>query len=340
VAARTPDLVESVISPSEVSTDGGLLAENLFLLTPVLILLVTFPGALFNSTMGAHYDEISRWFRRGREREERRRRPRLHVAYVLLLFTPVTALVSCYVSPDFGWDRASAGLFLGMSIALLTVVVLFDMVRAWYMRRRHGAASHLRPRVTGIVLGLALVVVSRVSNFEPGYLYGDFTALVFAFPPPKERDEGAGIALASLLLGAVSLGAWFLLDPIRDAAGEPDAAFWLLVMSSACASLWVSGLGAIVFGLAPVRFFQGEQVMRWSRLGWFAIFGTSVFVFIHVLAHPESGFYGRSADTTLAEVLSLFLGFAAFSVAFWAYFRFRAAWRKSKGREEVARRAS
>ncbi len=47
--------------------------------------------------------------------------------------------------------------------------------------------------------------------------------------------------------------------------------------------------------------------------------------------HPESGFYGRSADATLAEVLSLFLGFAAFSVSFWAYFRFRAAWRRVEG---------
>ncbi len=83
--------------------------------------------------------------------------------------------------------------------------------------RRHHAASHLRPRVTGIILGLVLVVVSRVSNFEPGYLCGDFTALVFATsrcPRSATRVKRASPSGSRSCFAAASLGAWFLLDPI------------------------------------------------------------------------------------------------------------------------------
>ena len=80
---------------------------------------------------------------------------------------------------------------------------------------------------------------------------------------------------------------------------------------------------AVIWGLVPISFMYGQKVLAWSKVGWFAIYATGMLLFVHTLLHPGMGLYGSSSDASLVSVTLLFVSFGAFSLLFWAYFRFR-----------------
>ena len=321
------EFVRSLRDPSEVSLSLRTLAESL-LLAALLVLLVGFPADMFNATLLQHYEEITGWFDWAWLDRLRAWLTRLPSPVVLVGFAATGALLYAQLSPDFGFNRGSLALLAGMFASFLVVSLTYDVARAIYIRRRFKVSSKIRAQVAGIVVGTVLVIFSRIADFQPGYIYGVFTALVFR-GSVDERDDGRALGLASIWLGGIAIAAWFLWMPVNSMATEAGASLWVLALDAGLASLWVAGLGAIVFGLVPLRFFYGAAVRAWSRRGWFAIYGTGMLFFALVLLHPDQAVYG-SDDISLIAVLSLFLGFGAFSLAFWAYFRYRHLWRRTK----------
>ena len=320
--------MESVTDPTEVSFDPVLVVQNIALAI-LLILLIAFPAEMFNAALLEHYEEIQRWPLLRRLEGLRQSLSGLPSGIVLTTFAVGAAVLYSLLSPDFGWNRASLVLVLGMLVALLVISVLYDVVRASYLRRRFGVPSRLRAQAIGFGVGLVLVLASRLAEFLPGYVYGVFTALVFS-RKPSDRQDGEGLAFSSVLLGLAALAGWFAWVPVKDAATEPGANIVFLVLDAALACLWVAGLCFIVFGLAPIRWFYGEQVKKWNRVGWWVIYVIGMLLFVHTLLHPTRGFVGKSPDANLAQVLALFVGFAIFSVLFWGYFRYRHLWRRPR----------
>jgi Calx-beta domain len=321
------EFVRSVMAPGDVSFDIALVARSV-LLAALLVLLVAFPAELFNATLLANYEEISGWFGGAGLTRAREALQRLPGGLTLAGFASAGAILYSQLSPDFGLNRASLSLLLGMFVTLVLVSLVYDQARAWYLGRRFGVGSRLRAQLTGLVVGMVLVLFSRLAGFLPGYVYGVFTALVFTRGAPDERQDGEGLTVASWVLLALGVVAWFVWSPVRDAAGEDGAAFGLLVLDAALASLWVAAVAAIVFGLAPIRFFYGEQVKAWNRPAWWALYGLGMLVFVHAVMDPDRGFYGKADEASLTSILALFVAFGAFSTLFWAYFRYRHMWRR------------
>lgn len=119
---------------------------------------------------------------------------------------------------------------------------------------------------------------------------------------------------------AADNGDHFFLDRL---AGEDGAGFFFLVLDAALATLWIAGIQAVIWGLIPISFMYGKKVLTWSKAGWLAIYGTGMLLFVHTLLRPGLGLFGNAADASLFSVTLLFLSFGAFSLLFWAYFRFR-----------------
>ena len=95
------------------------------------------------------------------------------------------------------------------------------------------------------------------------------------------------------------------------------------VVDAALATLWIAGIQAVIWGLVPISFMYGQTVLAWNKFGWFAIYATGMLLFVHTLLHPGMGLYGSSSEASLVSVTLLFVSFGAFSLLFWAYFRFR-----------------
>lgn len=321
-------LVRSIMSPNEIPVSVKLILVSL-ISTALLVLLLVFPSELFNSTVQSNYDEIMGWSLIHKVKSFYEKVNHLPALLVVILFAIAGAIINSFLSPDFGFNKPTISLVLGMLLSLVIISTVYDVARAFYMRKRFGHQSKLRAHSIGLFSGALLVTVSRFANFLPGYCFGIFTALVFK-DEPDERKNGEGLAFASVALIIVAVIGWFAWVPIKQSATSTDPSFWALVIDAAFATLWVSTLTSTVFGLLPMRFMYGEAIKNWNSKIWGLIYFTGVFLFVYTLLNPAIGVYGKSDKVSWIAVLALFFAFGIFSFLFWGYFRYRHLWRVSR----------
>jgi hypothetical protein len=313
--------ISAVRSIGDVSTDAGLLAANLVI--ALLLILLAFPAELFNATFEEHYDEISGWFAGPKRALDRIAGDGTGSAWVPFgAVTAVAALLYAFLDPDLSLDEATLAMVLGVGLSIAVAVLISGAVARRFVGARHGDRGRLRIYPGALFVAAACVLVSRLVDFQPGYLYGVIAG--FAFTAPLSRDEdgrnAARVAAAGL---AVTVVCWLLLSPVRELMDDPEPSFLLVLVEAFLAAMFVGGLQALVFGFLPLRFLPGQKVWQWSRPVWAALFGIGVFGFLQVLLHPESSYEG-----SVVTMVVLFLGFAAASIAFWAYFRGRTSERR------------
>jgi hypothetical protein len=316
-------LVRSIPTPAQVSWDLKSVGRSASLAL-LLLLLITIPSELFNSTMGSNYDEVIHWFG-GLHRHLVRAEAAIAEVptwVVASFFALVASVLYALVEPGFGLNSASVALVIGLALALVVTTATHELGRGIFLDRRYGKRGHLTTYPGGIVVAVVLVAFSKLSHFEPGFLFGLFTGLRFAEEPERDED-GHGLAISAIAMMLIALAAWFLWVPVRDRAVLPHANFVTLVADALLSTLWVSGIGAVIFGLVPIRFLDGERVVAWSRARWLAIYGVGMFFFVQTVLHPDSHHWGGSSAASLGSVLVVFGVFAFVAVVFWAYFRFR-----------------
>jgi hypothetical protein len=326
-AVALPAFTTAVPAPDAVVTDPTIIATSA-ILAMLAVLLVPFPGMLFNSTLETHYDEIRGWFPRGRrgtalaspaDVSSRSDGPGsgfwsgpLGIAIFLL----ASAALYGFLDPGFGTGPSTVPMFIGTLIGLSAVTVLVS-AGPWRAHARRGDRGRLRALPGTLVVAVVCVLISRLTGFLPGYLYGLLIALEFA--RSLGPGEGRAGAISAVTLLAAAAGAWLLLGVLPSSASDPVGA----VLATALASIVVAGLEGVVFGLVPLQFLPGAAVFAWSRLAWGTIYGIAVFGFLHVLMDPDGGYLASSARTPLSTIVLLLVGFGAVSVGFWGYFRFR-----------------
>ena len=312
----------AVPAAHEVGTQvSALLTNALFAL--LLMLLITFPAELFNSTLEEHYDEVRGWFRlKPRAEPAPRSRARRVVAFTA--YTAAAALLYGLLDPSFGPDATSARLYLGLLAGLVVVTLVFAAAPLAYARRRYGERGLLRVLPGTLLVGAVCVLVSRLARFEPGYLYGIVGGFVFARRFSRE-EEGRNAFAGALAAFAVALVAWLAWQPVDAAAADGSPGLLLGLADSTLAAIAVGGLQGLVIGLVPVRSLPGYALARWRRPVWGAAYTVVLFVFLHLLLHPGSGVGPDARPVPFYTWLGLFAGFGVVSVAFWGYFRLRPA---------------
>jgi hypothetical protein len=310
-------VTRSVPTPGDVSTDGGLVLTNLVL--ALLMLLLVFPAELFNATLEEHYDEVTRWLRGPRSVLERvtsslSGRGRW---FGFVVVTAATAVLYAFLDPDAGFDTATIAFVLGVTGAIAAAVLIAAWAARRYAADHGGADGSLRVYPAALLVALVCVVISRLADFQPGYLYGIVAGFVFVAELSRAHD-GRAAAFAAVVGLVASVAAWFAWVPVRDAVDGADPNAAALVLDALLATMFVGGLQALVFGFVPIRFLPGAKVWAWSKPAWAALFGIGAFGFLHILLHPTEDYEG-----SVTTMVVLFAGFALASGAFWAYFRFR-----------------
>jgi hypothetical protein len=303
----------SLAKPAEVSTDPVIVAESA-LLALAMVLLMPFPATLFNSTFAEHYDEVRGWFPRLPAGVGRFWGSWLGVA----AFVAISALLYAFLDPGFGPTLESAAEVLGIAIGIGLTAVAFQLPELLAHRGERGTRLRVLPGT--IVVGIACVVVSRLTGFLPGYVYGLILGFVFASELSRVQEARRTAAAGALMLGLAAV-AWLASAALGDAAADESVVG--IVLRTVLAAIVVGGLEGVVFGLLPLRFLQGEVLFGWNRIVWALLFGLGVFAFAHVLVNPASGYLADSTRTPLLTIVALFVGFGVVSLAFWAYFRFR-----------------
>jgi hypothetical protein len=351
---------ESVPSPLSISLDPVVIAQSAIIAAGVIVLL-PFPSALFNNTLEVHYDEVMAgvarisarlsawtagllaWLRRqvaarrgspptaeqptdveplpattspsGGARSDFWRTVPGMAALVVL-----SSVLYAFLDPTLGISVEALATLAGLTIGLAVVVLSRGVPLAMMARTRtFGLMSRALPAT--LLIGVGCVLLSRLANFQPGYLYGLIIAFVIV---GATRDEdGRAEAITGAVILVTTLVAWGLLGVTR--AGEAAGSLVDIALETALVTVVVAGFEAAVFSMLPLRFMPGAAVYAWSRRVWLVLIGVGLLGFVHVLLNPTTGYLADDTRSSFLTMVFLLGFFAVASVAFWAWFRFRPA---------------
>ncbi len=299
------------------------------LITVGLILLITFPSQLFNRTYEENHQRIRGWWERrlGWTTRLRRRSRGLTVsmrgALSFVIVVLAGGVLAAMLDPGFGINVRSLALFVGAVLALVAGVAVSALASGAYRRARHHVGHwRLRALPSALLVAVVCVLISRITDFQPGYLYGLIGGVVFT-GHLNSREEGHEVAIASLGTLIVSIVAWLVWVPVSSAASADPASFGLALFENFLAALFLSGMVGLVIGLVPLRFLPGERVVRWHRGVWAALFGIACLAVVEVMIRPQTSAAARHTEPFWTTV-ALFVAFGAASVLFWAYFKVQA----------------
>jgi photosystem II stability/assembly factor-like uncharacterized protein len=339
---------DTLPTPRDAFSNVGVDVESAAVATGAA-LFITFPSQLFNLTFQENYAEIVAWGRRARERFRRRGRrsrskpiddvaatgaadrldpaeqhgsSRLAGAVAVVL---TGALLGTLLDPSITFDTTTLAGYVGVGLALLTSMGCIALSLVLYRaRRRLGSPLRLHAFPLGLVVAAGCVIVSRLVDFEPGYLYGVVCGVALG-KQLREHEEAHIAALSTVATLVLAAASWMVWVPIHGAVH--GAGFFGHVLDNALVALVMSGLVNTVIVLLPLRFLAGWTLIRWRKGVWAAMFALALFTVIAVLARTPAS-PGPHASPILVTA-ALFVVFGGGSVAFREYFSHR--WRVAHG---------
>jgi len=308
------------------------------LLTLLVVLLFGLTSSLFNSTIDDNRSDITEWvarirrrmvpFRAGLQRvtgsipmaDLSRIRGIGRVAVVLAL----TGLVYGYLSPDFGLSPQGVFLFVSIVIGLGLMTYIGEGGATLLATRRFHAESSVRLYGAAIGVAVACVVMSRLVDFRPGFVYGFVaSSLVLGGISLDRRRSAELVILPSVALVVVSLGSWTLLGPISAIARDDGNNWPAALAASVLAITFVAGLEGVFYNMIPLTFMDGAAVYRWNRIAWGLLFGAATFLFWHLVINSYSSYLDAFKQTSVVLALAMLAVYGGLTVATWGFFRIR-----------------
>jgi hypothetical protein len=315
------------------------------------VMFITFPAQIFNLTLQENYPIIAAWIARRQQkiRALRRRfgaapgdsaRPPTDVsgpmparrgtwrselpAFVAVI--AVGALLGALLDPRFGANWRGVASYVAIACAIPAVAVITAVLHRLYLRaERRRPRVHLRALPLGLAVAAICVIISRLVDFQPGYLYGVVCGIAFE-GVLATRAAGRVTMAASLAVLVVCVVAWLVWKPVADAAVRPGAFFGLIVLDDFLASLTVGGIVGTAIGLLPLQFLPGADIRAWKLGAWALTFGIAMILLISIVVRSPLAPVSHSA---LWVIVALFVLFAAISIGFREFFARR--WRRDHG---------
>lgn len=326
--------------------------------TVAVILFIAFPANIFNQSFADNYDEIMLMVANGRRRLRRLvgrkvppdpgdghapsdtnatapsetpgRSSRPWFIATLL----VGAVLGGLLNPKFGVNSKSIDGFVA-TIGAFSFGAFLSWLVAKNFRRWHKypTSTYLRALPFGLGVAALCVIVSRISHFQPGYLYGIVVSFAFV-GSLKDRHNAHLITISTLTTLSVALLAWFAWIPVNHLALEHGSNFLVIILDDILGSIFVGGLVGTVVGLLPLEGLPGGHLTKWRRGVWAAVFFLAVFLLIEVELRPASG-PSHPGGAPVVTAVVLFLLFGGLSFGMRRYFANRMA-KKSNGVTAVA----
>ena len=175
----------------------------------------------------------------------------------ILGFVGLSALFYAFLDPTFGVSIESLGELIGLAIGLLVILVAYG-VPLMVFSIRHRIALTIRALPATLAVAVVCVLLSRLADFQPGYLYGLVVGFYFAHEVSHEIEGKAEAVAAGTSLAAAAL-AWISLVLLRAGVGPSDA-FGAALVESAAVTVVVAGIENAMFEMLPLRFLPGAAV--------------------------------------------------------------------------------
>jgi hypothetical protein len=318
---------DRLLSPTQIKLSAKNLGQG-GMLALLLAALLYLPVTIFNKATEKNHETIKRWFARPRAwllflfgwipfRK--------HPAITLTIGVIASAFLFSFIEPGFPTEDGALQYLVGMMLGFALVSFVFFSTWRLVLRR-------LEPDGTGewklyppfILLAAFLVVMARLAHFLPGVVLGT----VAEYEPSKKlsvRTAGIRVAVTYGVLMVLGLAAWFAWIPVEHAASKEGASSLTLILDSALAITFVSGLESVAFGLIPMAFLDGNDLFTWRKGVWAAMWGGALLWFSVVILHPALSTYGHLTGTGAIWFVLLFSTLMVLALTTWAFFRLRDA---------------
>ena len=157
--------VTSLAQPDQISLELERILSSAAVAVAI-ILLFAFPSKLFNSTIEENYDEIRGWFRLPARAVDTASSVSRTLTFLGL--SVVAAVVLGFLDPEFGLNPNSLVIVIGFTLSLIVMSAGFGLPAAIAIHRRTGVWGKLNFLPGTLLVSIAMVVLSRLRNFQPG----------------------------------------------------------------------------------------------------------------------------------------------------------------------------
>ncbi|MCC6375901.1 MAG: hypothetical protein IT191_02660 [Microbacteriaceae bacterium] len=284
--------------------------------TLVLVALIGLPSTFLDQTLSENYHRVFGWTSKlvDKAKSVIRLRP-LPTWLPVGIGIALACFISGFVDPGFGLNLGSIRMFVSIVLALVIEDVL-----GWVVIRR--VLKHVDPELEPrpefkfgfLLVVIAAVILTRVTGFEPGLIFGLVLGMSFGVTLALSRDArvklvGLGWALA---IGVI---AWVGYGTLSGASG-----FWPVFASETLGAVSLSTLSAFPIALLPIRGMDGGVIFKWNWRIWGAayIFGLLIF-FVVLMPMP---FSWAEVGAPLATWVVMFIAYFAVAIGLWAWLRF------------------
>ena len=327
-----PETTGDLRTPGQLSTKLSVISTNL-LLAIVLLIVLLWSSTLFNDTMSEHVGDIEGFIARvtapfhrlfGFLRSIGGNLPGGSggfIAPVLMLIT--AAVIYTLAEPNVGFNKPTLVLFAAFVIGIGITTYVYEGGEAIITHRAFNVPAVVRVVPFAVAIAAGFVLVSRLIDFPAPIVYGFIAAAtVLGAAKLDDRQSGIAVALPATILLGLGLGAWALVGPLRDAAGDSDN--WAAhVPSETAAAFFVGSIEGLLFTMVPLRFSDGGKIYRWHRLVWLPLFAIPAFLFSWVVLNPQAAAFDALLTGRVVFVVCLVAIYAAAVFAIWAYFHYR-----------------
>ncbi len=327
-----PEVVQGVRLFSNITTSPKVVSTNagLAIITLVVLLLT---AAIFNQTLEENDADVRalmkmaakpfrgymRWQDRFSTSMFGKVNPLRSIAPSLIALA-IAAGIYGLEEPDFGLNTQSLVLFISYLGAFALVTYTYDGVQL-LMSKRYGVEAAIRVFPTGVAVALICVVMTRISGFVPGLMYG-FVASHTLIGKTKLTDEQEGkqVFYPTLFCLGACLLAWWAAGPLRDFSKSEDT-WWSAIPEGIAIGLFASGLQSLFLQLIPIRYMDGHKLIRWSKPAWLLVSLISGFLFWEVLLNADEDSVDALKHTSTVVALAIIVGCLIFTIVVWAGFR-------------------
>ena len=311
-ASALPAFGSFPITPTTVAVTGGIALA--------FLLLVAFPSELLEDTIRENYDRAFSWLAPVRRRVDHvrgrlggmLRNPWAGIALSVI----ATSVILGFSDPSFGFTGASVRLLIGMIISVALINIGISLLVMRVARREYGDTGYLRPMPGALVIVALSVIVSRLADISPGFLFGVVMGVAYARELKIAQEAKLAVLSAAFTIAAGIL-AWLGFSALRALHGS---GFWYQLGLETLVAITLEAIGTMIIAMLPLTFLDGKTIFRWNRWAWAGIYLVTVVVFA-VVVLPISNNWGAMTAPIFGWG-TLFVVFAIVAFGTWAVFRF------------------
>jgi hypothetical protein len=300
--------------------DRGVLAGAALVAFAMLLLvcLIGFPADWFNDTYVENRERLRAAAYRmlGRAAPAQSRPSRL----ALTVFFVVAGVLTCAATDWPRLDRAYLWALAGTTLGIVVLTVGFQLPTMVSARATH-ARGRLQVLAGSVLVAAVCVAATRAFHLDPPYLYG-LIAIFVADQAAGDDGSARAAALGALATLVFSVGAWLLELHVEHTAAGAAPSPGVLVLEATLVTVFLAGLGSVVFALVPLPFLPGRAIMRWNVGAWLVLFAAGAYAFALIMLTPRNGYVASVEWSHVGAALVAFGAFALVSVAFMGWFRF------------------